>query len=111
MNEYMRMADRMYNLDNQSEELKKKIAELEKENAELKKEIEKHKWNDIFLEDCADYDKKIAEEYKTLQERITELEQQIEKMENCYNCANYYTKACTGCEDYCNWKLEEEQNE
>ena len=35
---------------------------------------EKQKWNDIFLEDCAVYDKKIAEEYKTLQERIAELE-------------------------------------
>lgn len=38
--------------------------ELEKENAELKKEVEKYKWNNIFLEDCASYDKKIAEEYK-----------------------------------------------
>lgn len=49
---------------------------LEEENAELKKEVEKHKWNDIFLEDCADYDKKIAEEYTTLQERIAELEEE-----------------------------------
>jgi Mg2+ and Co2+ transporter CorA len=40
----------------------------------LEKEVEKHKWNDIFLEDCADYDKKIAEEYTTLQERIEQLE-------------------------------------
>ena len=53
-----------------------KIKELEKENAELKKEIEKHKWNDIFLEDCAGYDKKIAEEYTTLQEHIEKLEKE-----------------------------------
>jgi len=44
--------------------------------AELELEIKKHEWNDIFLEDCASYDKKIAEEYKTLQERIEELEQE-----------------------------------
>lgn len=49
---------------------------LEKENAELKKEVEKHKWNNIFLEDCADYDKKIAEEYTTLQERIERLKKE-----------------------------------
>lgn len=36
MNEYMRMADRMYDLDNQFEQLKMKNEELEKENAELK---------------------------------------------------------------------------
>jgi len=47
-----------------------------KENAELKKEVEKHKWNDIFLEESAFYDKKIAEEYTTLQERIAELEKE-----------------------------------
>lgn len=40
MNEYMRMADRMYALDNQFEQLKKKNEELETENAELKKENE-----------------------------------------------------------------------
>ena len=40
MNEYMKMADRMYDLDNQFEQFKKKNAELEKENAELKAEIE-----------------------------------------------------------------------
>ena len=54
----------------------KNLSDLEKENAELKKEVEKHKWNDIFLEDCTDYDKKIAEEYTTLQERIAELEKE-----------------------------------
>lgn len=66
------------------------IDELEKEIAELKEQVEKHKWNDIFLEDCADYDKKIAEEYTTLQERIerlekenAELKDQIKKMK-CY---------------------------
>lgn len=42
----------------------------------MNKESEKQKWNDIFLEDCAVYDKKIAEEYTTLQERITELEKE-----------------------------------
>lgn len=40
------------------------------------KEVEKHKWNNIFLEDCAGYDKKIAEEYSTLQERIEKLEKE-----------------------------------
>ena len=44
---------------------------------ELEQEVEKHKWNDIFIEDCAGYDKKIAEEYTTLQERIKELEQEL----------------------------------
>ena len=34
------------------------IKELQEENAELKKEVEKHKWNDIFLEENAVYDKK-----------------------------------------------------
>ena len=55
------------------------IETLEKENAELKKEVEKHKWNDIFLEDCAIYDKKIAEEYTTSQERIAKLEKACHK--------------------------------
>ena len=59
-----------------------KELELEKENAELKKEIEKHKWNDIFLEDCAGYDKKIAEEYTTLQERIEKLEKENAKLKS-----------------------------
>lgn len=59
-----------------AEPREKRIAELEKENTELKKEVEKHKWNDIFLEDCADYDKKIAEEYTTLQEHIERLEKE-----------------------------------
>lgn len=63
----------------------KQIAELEKENAELKKEVEKHKWNDIFLEDCADYDKKIAEEYTTLQERIERLEKENAELKEKYN--------------------------
>lgn len=62
-----------------------RIAELEKENEKLEKEVEKHKWNNIFLEGCADYDKKIAEEYTTLQERIVELKSQIEKMKDCIN--------------------------
>ena len=48
------------------------------EVAELKKEVEKHKWSNIFLEDCAGYDKKIAEEYTTLQERIEQLEKELE---------------------------------
>ena len=43
---------------------------------ELEKEVEMHKWNNIFLEDCAVYDKKIAEEYTTLQERIEELDKE-----------------------------------
>ena len=55
------------------------IETLEKENAELKKEVEKHKWSNIFLEDCAGYDKKIAEEYTTSQERIAELETELTK--------------------------------
>lgn len=63
-----------------------KIVALETENAELKKEVEKHKWNNIFLEDCACYDKKIAEEYTTSQERIAELETMVEKMKCCGNC-------------------------
>lgn len=42
----------------------------------MNKESEKQKWNDIFLEDCAVYDKKIAEEYTTLQERIATLEKE-----------------------------------
>ncbi len=46
------------------------------ENAELKKKVEKHKWNDIFLEENAFYDKVIAEEYTTLQERIKQLEKE-----------------------------------
>ena len=54
----------------------KRIGKLKKENAELKKEAEKHKWNNIFLEDCAVYDKKIAEEYTTLQECIKRLEKE-----------------------------------
>lgn len=36
MNEYMKMADRMYDLDNQFEQLKKKNTELERENEELR---------------------------------------------------------------------------
>lgn len=40
-----------------------------------------------------------------MEKRIAELEQQIEKMKNCHNCAGYYTKQCLGCEDYCNWEL------
>lgn len=40
------------------------------------KEVEKHKWNDILLGNGADYDKKIAEEYTILQERITNLEKE-----------------------------------
>ena len=59
-----------------------RIAELEKENAKLKKEVEKHKWNNIFLEDCAVYDKKITEEYTTLQERISELEKEKAELDN-----------------------------
>ena len=46
---------------------------------ELEKEVEMHKWNNILLEDCAVYDKKIAEEYTTLQERIAELKSENQK--------------------------------
>ena len=67
-----------------------KISELEKENAELKKEVEKHKWNNIFLEDCADYDKKIAEEYTTLQERIATLEQENAELKEKLNFSTQY---------------------
>lgn len=50
----------------------------------MTKESEKQKWNDILLEDCAVYDKKIAEEYTTLQERIAELEKEnAELKEKC----------------------------
>ena len=38
------------------------------------KEVEKHKWDDILLGNGADYDKKIAKEYTTLQEQIEQLE-------------------------------------
>ena len=38
-------------------------------------------------------------------DRIVELEAQIDKMKNCYNCEGYYTEQCLGCEDYCNWEL------
>ena len=38
------------------------------------------------------------------EKRIEELEAQIEKMKNCYNCAGYYTEQCSGCEDYSNWE-------
>ena len=37
--------------------------------------------------------------------KIMELEEQIGKMKNCYNCAGYYTEQCSGCEDYSNWEL------
>ena len=52
-----------------------------KENAELKEKLKKYKWNDIFLEDCEVYDKKIAEEYTTLQERIEDLEAELAEAE------------------------------
>ena len=48
---------------------------------ELEQQIEKHKWNDIFLEDCASYDNKIAEEYTTLQERIEKLEKENSELD------------------------------
>lgn len=41
-----------------------------------KEELERQKWNDIFLEDCAVYDKKIAEEYTTLEEQIAKLKEE-----------------------------------
>jgi hypothetical protein len=79
------------------------VAEIEKENTELKKEVEKHKWNDIFLEDCADYDKKIAEEYTTLQEQIADLEKENaelkEKVERYY-CLLEKSMNCETCK-YC----------
>lgn len=51
-----------------------------------KEELERQKWNDIFLEDCAVYDKKIAEEYTTLQEQIANLEEKISILLSCKNC-------------------------
>lgn len=52
--------------------------------AELKKEVEKHKWDNIFLEDCADYDKKITEEYTASQGRVTELEEENAELQQKY---------------------------
>lgn len=72
----------------------KETKELEKENAELKKEVEKHKWNDIFLEDCAGYDKKIAEEYTTLQECIERLEKENALVKSLLYCTK---RTCDNC--------------
>lgn len=49
---------------------------------------EKQKWENIFLEDCAVYDKKIAEEYKTLQERIAELEKENAELKSLKDVAD-----------------------
>ena len=83
----------------------------EKKIEELEQQIEKHKWNNIFLEDCAGYDKKIAEEYTTFHGRIKELEQQIEKMKCCENCkfkdcdkSNRY-QTCWYCTNKDKWQL------
>ena len=62
---------------------------------ELEKEVEKHKWNNIFLEDCAGYDKKIAEEYTTLQERIEKLEKENAELKETLKTYN-------GCGDWDN---------
>lgn len=45
---------------------------------------EKEKWGDILLKDCAVYDKKIAEEYTTLQEQIAKLKERNAELKGMY---------------------------
>lgn len=47
-------------------------------------ELERQKWNDIFLEDCAVYDKKIAEEYTTLEEQIAKLKEENKELKEVH---------------------------
>lgn len=49
-----------------------------------KGELERQKWNDIFLEDCAVYDKKIAEEYTTLEEQIAKLKEENKELKEVH---------------------------
>ena len=70
----------------------KRIAELEAENEQIK--------NSDTL--C----KLIGEQKR----KITELEQQVEKMKCCKNCENedddsWHDSPCDGCENYIHWKL------
>ena len=76
------------------------IVELEKENAELKEEI-------------ADLQLGISIRVEDMEK----LENQIEKMKCCNNCANedredfyddtWYNDVCGNCENQCNWELKE----
>ena len=82
------------------------------------KEEQKHNTHTVaHLNDCISeaQDKKIAELEAQIEQltylhnedvsTIKLLNKQIEKMKCCNNCAGYYSEQCTGCEDYCNWKL------
>ena len=114
MNEYMRMADRMYDLDNQFEQLKKKNTELEKENAELRnngftvsamteqqlkvalekgEQLEKEnaklkKKLKEKLKTIADKDLSFVAKFDALESENAELKAQIEKMKCCGNCSH-----------------------
>jgi hypothetical protein len=61
------------------------------------KEVEKHKWNNILLGNGADYDKKIAEEYTTLQERIEQLKKQNEELKEQNSKAKDLLKKAIRC--------------
>lgn len=110
----MRMADRMYDLDNQFEQLKKKNTELEKENAELRnngftvsamteqqlkvalekgEQLEKEnaklkKKLKEKLKTIADKDLSFVAKFDALESENAELKAQIEKMKCCGNCSH-----------------------
>ena len=99
--------DFMYYSNN--EELKKELTEKDKRIEELK-----------GLKDVATLIKANGSTTVTLMElnnhlvsanqKIKDLEAQIEKMRNCENCIKGYSdygKVCKDCKDFSNWKLKE----
>ena len=77
----MRMADRMYDLDNQFEQLKKKNTELEKENAELKHTIAELRRDKDILNMHTKAQEKLAE-YRG--EQFTKAKEIIRDLLGCF---------------------------
>lgn len=85
-------------LENDNAILRKRNAELIQENEEMKK--------GLGCETC-----QIHLEFAKLNQKITELEAQIEKMKCCQNCKNtwngYRMNICEDCSNKSKWEIKE----